>query len=42
MAAFLALGIETVDVAGHFHELGRGEIVQVFEDGFDYAHFSSS
>jgi hypothetical protein len=27
-----------VDVAGHFHEFGRGEVLQVFEDGFDHAH----
>jgi len=38
MAAFVALGIEAMNVAGHFHQFGGRQLVEIADDGFDYAH----
>ncbi len=37
-AAFVALGIEAVDVTGHFHQIARRKFAQVTHDGFDHSH----
>jgi hypothetical protein len=38
---FLGRFAQAVDVAGHVHQFRRGQALQVLEDGFDHAHFSS-
>ena len=39
-AAFVGLGNETVNKAGHFHQFGRRQCAQVTHDGFVHRHIA--